>query len=73
MVDVIKLLFKNKGLRAIARSSIITVIFFVAVNDFVKIITGNTGLIILSLVTFYILFHIIAFGGLRKNGKKNRN
>lgn len=61
MEDVIGLIFKSKFSKSVAKATIITVVFFATVDEFITTLSKNLGIIMLALITFYLLFLIIAF------------
>ncbi len=52
------IIFKSKFWKITAQSVIITILFFVTIDNFMKIMAKNIGLVLLSLITFYLIFTI---------------
>jgi len=70
MDDFVQILFrKSRFGRIVSYSAVITILFFTTINAYTMIIKNNFGLIILSVITFYMIF-LAYFLHEIKNGKK---
>jgi len=67
--DTVSLMFKSKFWRSVAKSAIVTVVFFATIDQFVTVILKNRAIFLMAIITFYLLFNVFAF--IKKNGKKS--
>ena len=61
MQNVADIIFKSKFSKSVAKSLIVTIVFFAAIDQFVTVILKNTAVLLLAIITFYLLFNIFAF------------
>lgn len=70
MDDFVQILFKKSRFgRIVSYSAVITIAFFTTLNAYTMIVKNNLGLIILSVITFYMIFLVYFLHEVR-NGKK---
>lgn len=69
MHEIADRIFQSKFNKAVAKSFVVTVVFFATLDQFVTAILKNYRIIILIVITFYLLFNVFAF--YQKNGKKS--
>ncbi len=67
MDEVVERIFRSKFSNSIAKSLIVTIVFFATIDQFLTAILKNYRLIILVMITFYLLFNVFAFT--KKNEK----
>lgn len=72
MDDFIQILFKKSRFgRIFAYSAVITILFFTTLNAYMIIVKNNFGLVILSAITFYLIFLVYFIHEIRKSyGKR---
>ena len=59
MEDILQVLFKeNKFLLIVGTCITITVVFFIAVDEFSRVIHNNRAVMLFSIVMFYSMFQI---------------
>ena len=61
MNDIVDTIFKDKFTRSVAKSAIITTVFFATIDQFVTAILKNTGVFLLAIIPFYLMFNVFAF------------
>ncbi|MFH1440271.1 MAG: hypothetical protein ABIG89_06895 [Candidatus Woesearchaeota archaeon] len=69
---MVKILFKSRFSQSVARSIIITVIFFATVDEFLNVMIKDIAFPIMALITFYMLFIIFAFTTKQKGNQNEK-
>ena len=68
MDSLIEKICRSHFSKAITKSFVITVVMFATLDGFLTVILKNTFILLLSLLTFYLIFVVLAF---MKNGTRS--